>query len=52
MADKVTFTPADKHDDEVFHPEPRLGARMIYEYSSGGILSSDESRKRFGLGAI
>ena len=29
MAEKVTFTSAEQRDDEVFQPEPRLGARMI-----------------------
>jgi sodium/potassium-transporting ATPase subunit alpha len=30
MADKVTFTPAEHHDDDVFHPEPRPGARIRF----------------------
>jgi sodium/potassium-transporting ATPase subunit alpha len=30
MAEKVTFTPADKRDDEVFHVEPRPGARIRF----------------------
>jgi len=30
MADKVTFTSGEPHDDEVFHPEPRPGARIRF----------------------
>jgi sodium/potassium-transporting ATPase subunit alpha len=29
MAERVTFTPGDKADEDVFHPELRPGARMI-----------------------
>ena len=43
MAERVTFTPGDKADDDVFHPDIRPGARMIRWGSRG-----DEEQGRRG----